>query len=60
MAESLAELDTLSQTELAAMGSRGRALVEAQFSWDHVADQMRQLYDWTLGGGAPPVFVETD
>jgi poly(glycerol-phosphate) alpha-glucosyltransferase len=60
MAESLGELDTLSQTELTALGSRGRALVEARFSWNHVAGQMRQLYDWTLDGGIPPDFVETD
>jgi poly(glycerol-phosphate) alpha-glucosyltransferase len=53
-------LDTLSQAALTAMGSKGRALVEAQFCWDHIAAQMRQLYDWTLGGGAPPAFVETD
>lgn len=60
MTEGLGELGALSQAALAAMGAKGRALVEAQFSWAHVASQMRQLYDWTLGGGAPPAFVETD
>lgn len=60
MLEGLAELDSFSQSALAAVGANGRALVEAQFSWDYIADQMRQLYDWMLGGGEPPAFVETD
>lgn len=60
MVEGLGELDTLSQAALTAMGSKGRTLVEARFSWEHIAAQMQQLYDWTLGGGTPPAFVETD
>lgn len=60
MAEALRELGSLSQPALATLGANGRALVEAQFSWGHVACQMGQLYEWVLGGGAPPAFVETD
>lgn len=60
MAEGLRELGSLSQPALATLAANGRALVEAQFSWGHVACQMGQLYEWVLGGGAPPDFVETD
>jgi poly(glycerol-phosphate) alpha-glucosyltransferase len=60
MVERLRELGSLSQSALAALGANGRALVEARFSWGHVACQMGQLYEWVLGGGAPPTFVETD
>ena len=59
MAEGLRELGSLSQSALATLGVNGRALVEAQFSWGHVACQVGQLYEWVLGGGTPPAFVET-
>ncbi len=36
------------------MGDRGRALVEGQFSWNRAASEMLAVYDWVLGGGAPP------
>lgn len=45
--------------ELAAMGARGRALVERQFSWPQIAAQMAEVYRWVLGGGPPPACVET-
>lgn len=60
MAEGLRKLGSLSQPALATLAANGRALVEAQFSWGHIANQMGQLYEWVLGGGAPPTFVEMD
>jgi glycosyltransferase involved in cell wall biosynthesis len=60
MAEGLRKLGSLSQPALDTLAVNGRALVEAQFSWGHVACQMGQLYEWVLGGGTPPAFVETD
>jgi poly(glycerol-phosphate) alpha-glucosyltransferase len=57
-AESIAQgLDTLfsmSASDLQAMGAKGRALVEERFTWKTIAAQMREVYDWMLGGGAKP------
>jgi poly(glycerol-phosphate) alpha-glucosyltransferase len=39
------------------MGARGRTLVEERFTWKTVAAQMREVYDWMLGGGATPSSV---
>jgi len=39
------------------MGARGRALVEDRFTRPKVAAQMREVYEWVLGGGSPPEFV---
>jgi poly(glycerol-phosphate) alpha-glucosyltransferase len=37
----------------AAMGLRGRALVEARFGWPRVAQGMADVYEWMLGAPAP-------
>lgn len=41
-----------------AMGERGRALVEARYTWDQQARRLRDLYAWLLGGGPRPEAVE--
>lgn len=46
--------------ELRAMGLRGRAYVNQQFSWPEIARQMIEVYEWVLGGGPPPACVVTD
>jgi glycosyltransferase involved in cell wall biosynthesis len=46
-----------SDAERAAMGARGRELVEARFSWPAVARQHIALYRWLGGEGAPPQAV---
>lgn len=56
----LEQLFAMSPGERAAMGAAGQALVSQQFSWQQVALQTRELYDWILGGGARPAFVEHD
>ncbi len=60
-AESVAEgLDTLfsmNVSDLKAMGTKGTALVRERFTWKTVAAQMREVYDWMLGGGKPPASV---
>jgi len=56
-------LDTLfsmNESDLKAMGAKGRALVEERFTWKTVAAQMREVYDWMLGGGAAPGSVMGD
>jgi glycosyltransferase involved in cell wall biosynthesis len=42
------------------MGSRGRRLVEERFTWAKIAAQMKQVYEWVLGGGAVPECVRVD
>jgi poly(glycerol-phosphate) alpha-glucosyltransferase len=39
----------MSDAERAAMGMRGRRLVEKRFTWPKVSAQMRQLYEGLLG-----------
>ncbi len=39
------------------MGKNGRKLVAEKYSIDAVADQMIQLYKWTLKEGEKPVFI---
>jgi glycosyltransferase involved in cell wall biosynthesis len=43
--------------ERLAMGRRGRALVEARFSWASVATKMKAAYRWVLGDGPRPDVV---
>jgi glycosyltransferase involved in cell wall biosynthesis len=40
-----------------AMGARGRALVEAQFTWKRIGKDMNDTYLWLLGGGPAPACV---
>ncbi len=54
----LRQLFALSTAERAALGAAGHTLVAEQFSWPQVAEQTRQLYEWILGGGCPPAFVD--
>ena len=44
----------MSDADRAAMGERGRKLVEERFTWPKVAGQMKEVYEWVLGGGAKP------
>jgi hypothetical protein len=41
------------------MGEHGRRLVEGRFSWPKIAQQMKTVYEWVLGGGPRPECVET-
>ncbi len=43
--------------ELAAMGARGRRVVEERFSWDGIAQEMIACYEWLLGRGPKPACV---
>jgi poly(glycerol-phosphate) alpha-glucosyltransferase len=36
------------------MGQRGRRLVEGQFNWKKIAEDMINVYKWILDGGTPP------
>lgn len=39
------------------MGRQGKLLIEKEYSWDKVAVQMIQLYEWVLGRGDKPKFI---
>ena len=54
IAGGLRELFQGSPGDLEAMGGAGRALVEEQFTWPKVAAQMKEVYEWMLGGGTRP------
>jgi glycosyltransferase involved in cell wall biosynthesis len=40
--------------ELRCVGENGRMLVERQYAWSTVAAQMKEVYEWMLGGGSKP------
>jgi len=54
----LERLIAMSDSERQQMGRCGRELVEQRFSWPIIATQMRQVYDWVLGGGPRPATVQ--
>lgn len=54
IAAGLRELFAMSDRELHDMGERGRKLVAERFSWPRIAAQMKQVYEWVLGGGPAP------
>jgi poly(glycerol-phosphate) alpha-glucosyltransferase len=57
IAEGLGTLFSMNDADLMTMGAKGRGLVEERFTWKSVAAQMREVYDWMLGGGAAPSSV---
>ena len=54
----LRELLERSPDERKSLGRRGRALVEARYTWDRQADRLASVYEWVAGGGSPPEAVE--
>jgi glycosyltransferase involved in cell wall biosynthesis len=58
IAAALSQALALGDVELRAMGALGRAWVEQEFSKRRVAQMMRETYDWLLGGGAKPAWVQ--
>ena len=51
------ELFQMNSSDLKAMGMRGRELVSTNFTWKIVGRQMKEVYDWMLGGGSVPECV---
>ena len=60
IAEGLSTLFSMNDANLMTMGAKGRGLVEERFTWKTVAAQMREVYDWMLGGGAAPGCVRKE
>ncbi len=60
LAEALREAFALSDAERAAMGERGRRLVEEEYSPRKLGERMPALYRWLTGDSSPPSFVIFD
>jgi glycosyltransferase involved in cell wall biosynthesis len=60
LAEALRDATARPDAERRAMGQRGRALVEARFSWTQVAADLHAAYRWLLGEGRLPACVRLD
>jgi poly(glycerol-phosphate) alpha-glucosyltransferase len=60
IAAGLKQLAEMSDGDRAAMGTRGRTLVATKFSWPRIGEQMRAVYEWVLGNGAPPETIRLD
>jgi poly(glycerol-phosphate) alpha-glucosyltransferase len=56
----LNQLIEMSDEDRAATGFRGRTLVTTKFSWPRIGEQMRAVYEWVFGGGAPPETIRLD
>jgi poly(glycerol-phosphate) alpha-glucosyltransferase len=64
IAEGLRELFSLPTTDngqpttsLAYLGDNGVQLVSERFTWQMIAAQMKEVYEWVIGGGTPPSCV---
>ncbi len=49
-----------SKARLAAMGERGREVVQNRFTWPRIAKMTLELYSWLLGGVDRPEFVHVN
>ncbi len=43
-----------SEADRATLAGNGRKLVEARYTWDGVAAQLAEVYDWVIGNGPKP------
>jgi glycosyltransferase involved in cell wall biosynthesis len=53
-------VETLAREDIGDLGRRGRALVEAEYSWPRVAAAHRSVYDWLCGRRERPQCVIMD
>lgn len=57
LAEALRQAMAISDAEQREMGRRGRQLIETNYSWPAVAQQMASTYRWVLGLGEQPEII---
>ncbi len=57
LVEALEDALGRSPADLRRMGERGRRLVEEKYTWDRIAEQMIEVYEWLLGGTTRPACV---
>ena len=55
--QGLRDLLERSPAQRALLGSNGRRLVEAHYTWDRQAERLAAVYRWLREGGAPPEVV---
>lgn len=60
IAKGLEELFSMSDSQMSEMGNKGYKLVKESYTWDTVAQQMVQLYDWVLGKIENPDFIRLE
>jgi glycosyltransferase involved in cell wall biosynthesis len=60
LAEALRTAMDLPENRRQQMGCRGRLWMETSYGWSRIAEEMKVVYDWVLGGGPPPSCVVTD
>jgi poly(glycerol-phosphate) alpha-glucosyltransferase len=53
IAVGLKQLSEMSDQDRIEMGDHGRALVATRFAWPRIGEQMREVYEWVLGGEMP-------
>jgi glycosyltransferase involved in cell wall biosynthesis len=58
LANALREAMTVPSRERQEMGLRGRAWMERDFGWDKLGGMMKHTYEWLLGGGTAPGWVD--
>jgi glycosyltransferase involved in cell wall biosynthesis len=56
----LNEALSLPESDLRAMGARGRSLVERDYSWNEIGRSMTSVYRWLRSGGDRPNCVRLD
>jgi len=54
--EGLRVVMSVSDEALKEVGGRGRRLVEEKFTWSTIASQVKDTYEWMLGGAEKPSF----
>ena len=57
IAAGLKQLAEMSDDDRRVMGDCGRTLVATKFSWPHIGEEMRSVFEWVLGGGPTPQTV---
>jgi poly(glycerol-phosphate) alpha-glucosyltransferase len=60
IADGLQSLMQKSSHERTQIGERGRALVEAEYTWPQIARSVRDIYRWALGDGDCPRFISAE
>ena len=59
LAQAIREATDLSSSELQVKGAQGAAWATREFSWQQAAQEMKQVYQWMLGGEAPGCLYES-
>jgi glycosyltransferase involved in cell wall biosynthesis len=60
LADAIRVATSIPDAERAAMGSRGRAWVQREFSWEKIGREAYAVYNWLQSGGRAPASVRYD